>query len=172
MSGAETAFKLRDATRADLAQIVAIYNASIPARLATGDLEPVSVEAREPWFAAHNSEKYPLIVAETAGKKIIGWGGLTQFKARAAYRYTAEISIYVAPGHARQGVASAIADDLMRRCPELEIKSLVALIFGHNEPSVSFFSKRGFKLWGHLPRIADLDGVERDLVIYGFRFGP
>ena len=172
MTAAEHTFKLREATRADLPQIVAIYNASIPGRLATGDLEPVTVEAREAWFAAHNIEKYPLIVAESEAGKIIGWGGLSQFKARAAYRYTAEISIYVAPGHARQGVASAMTDELMRRCPKLEIKSLVALIFGHNEPSVRFFSKRGFKLWGHLPRIAELDGVERDLVIYGFRFGP
>jgi L-amino acid N-acyltransferase YncA len=165
-------FTLRDAARSDLPRIVEIYNASIPARLATGDLVPVSVEQREPWFNVHGPEKYPLIVADTPDNKLIGWGSLSPFYGRAAYRYTAEISIYIASETARQGVASRIADELMLRAPKLGLKTLLAFIFAHNEPSVRFFSKRGYKLWGHLPRIADLDAVERDLDIYGFRFGP
>ena len=46
------AYSFRDARAADLPRIVEIYNASIPARLATGDLEPVSIESRKAWFAA------------------------------------------------------------------------------------------------------------------------
>src|SRR3954468_13842922 len=101
------AYSFRDARAADLPRIVAIYNASIPGRLATGDMEPVSVESRQVWFAAHSAEKYPLIVAERTdakgGGELLGWGSLSAFHPRASYRFTAEISIYVAPEHGRKG---------------------------------------------------------------------
>ena len=48
--GAAMAFADRIATREDLPQIVAIYNATIPSRAVTADLEPVSVQSRVEWF--------------------------------------------------------------------------------------------------------------------------
>ena len=163
-------FTIRNAHAEDLAQIVGIYNAAIPARMATGDLESVSVESRDPWFKTHRPEKYPLIVAEeNDGVALMGWGSLTAFYGRAAYRHTAEVSVYVDPDHMRKGLANALIDELIARCPKLEIKTLLAFIFGHNAPSVRLFEGKGFVRWGHLPEIADLDGVERDLDIYGLR---
>ena len=58
-------YTIRDAARDDLPAIVAIYNASIPGRLATADTEPVTVASREAWFAEHAQGAYPLWVAET-----------------------------------------------------------------------------------------------------------
>jgi len=46
-----------------------------------------------------------------------------------------------------------------------------AFIFAHNERSVALFRKFGFETWAHLPRVAVLDGVERDLLILGRRVG-
>ena len=162
-------FTVRDAVHADLPTIVAIYNASVPARLATADLHPVTVQSREAWFKQHGPHTYPLLVA-VEGKQVIGWASLNVFfNGRAAYRHTAEISIYIHPQAGRKGLASALTDELIARCPGLKIKTLTAFIFGHNEPSLGFFKKRGFQFWGRLPRIADLDGVERDLDIYGLR---
>lgn len=43
----------RVAGREDLPQIVEIYNATIPSRMATADTEPVSVDSRVPWFEEH-----------------------------------------------------------------------------------------------------------------------
>ena len=54
---------IRDATEDDLPAIVAIYNASIPGRIATADTEPVSIESRRDWFRDHDPEKRPLWVA-------------------------------------------------------------------------------------------------------------
>lgn len=161
-------YSIRNATGADLPRIVEIYNASIPGRLATGDMQPVSVASRQAWFDAHSVEKYPLIVSER-GNVIAGWGSLSAFHARASYRFTAEISVYIAPEHARKGVGAELTDELLRRCPELKIKSVVALIFGHNDPSLRLFRKKGFVTWGKLPCVADLDGIERDLDILGLR---
>ena len=42
-------------------------------------------------------------------------------------------------------------------------------IYGHNEPSLRLFAAFGFERWGLLPRVAVLDGTERDVVIVGRR---
>jgi predicted O-methyltransferase YrrM len=44
---------------------------------------------------------------------------------------------------------------------------MVGLIFGHNEPSLKLFQRLGFERWGFFPGVAQLDGVERDLVVMG-----
>lgn len=49
------------------------------------------------------------------------------------------------------------------------INTLLGFVFGHNEPSLALLRKFGFEVWGHLPKVAVLDGVERDLVISGRR---
>jgi phosphinothricin acetyltransferase len=49
------------------------------------------------------------------------------------------------------------------------LETLLAFVFAHNEPSVALFERLGFSRWGHLPRVARLDGVERDVLILGRR---
>ena len=51
----------------------------------------------------------------------------------------------------------------------ITISTLLAFVFGHNDASVRLFRDAGFADWGTLPRVAELDGVERDLVILGKR---
>jgi phosphinothricin acetyltransferase len=53
--------------------------------------------------------------------------------------------------------------------PQIGVHVLLGFIFGHNLPSLELFEKFGFERWGHLPRVAVLDGTERDLVIVGRR---
>jgi phosphinothricin acetyltransferase len=66
-----------------------------------------------------------------------------------------------------------LGTQLLQRCvehaPRIRVATLLGLIFGHNEPSLRLFGKLGFQRWGLLPRVAVLDGVERDLVIVGRR---
>ena len=80
---------------------------------------------------------------------------------------TAEVSVYVREEFRRCGVARSLIDEAITRAPSLEITALVGHVFAHNEPSLRFFAKAGFERWGLLPRVAKLDGVERDLVIVG-----
>lgn len=159
---------IRDARDVDLPAIVAIYNAAIPGRLATADTEPVSVDSRRQWFREHTPESRPLWVMEVDGA-IIGWLSLTSFYGRPAYHATAEVSIYVSPAHRRTGVARTLLERAIHRGSALGLHTLVGYIFAHNAPSLQLFEGCGFQRWGHLPRIAELDGVERDLVIVGRR---
>ncbi|HUI26363.1 MAG TPA: GNAT family N-acetyltransferase [Candidatus Kryptonia bacterium] len=159
---------IRDAREADLPAIVAIYNAAIPGRMATADTEPVSVESRMQWFRDHAPESRPLRVMDQGGT-VVGWCSLQSFYGRPAYHATAEVSIYVAPERHRSGIARQLLAEVVERTPSLGLSTLLGFIFGHNQPSLRLFEGFGFGRWGLLPRIAELDGVERDLVIVGRR---
>ena len=160
--------RIRDAAEADLPAIVEIYNASIPGRTATADTEPVSVESRRPWFHGHTPTARPVWVAESDGTVVV-WLSFQSFYGRPAYRATAEISVYVVPTHQGRGVGKRLLSEAVRRGRDFGLKTLLGFIFVHNEPSLHLFEKLGFARWGCLPRVAELDGVERDLVIVGLR---
>jgi phosphinothricin acetyltransferase len=157
---------IRDARPGDLPAIVAIYNAAIPGRLASADTEPVSVGARQPWFIEHSPDRYPLWVTEREGK-VIGWISLSPFYGRPAYAKTSEVSVYVDPSFHRQGHATTLLTEAARRSPALGFDTLLAFVFAHNEPSIRLFERAGFQQWGRLPRVAELDGSRRDLLILG-----
>jgi L-amino acid N-acyltransferase YncA len=159
---------IRDATLDDLPAIVAIYNAAIPGRMATADLEAVSVDSRRTWFNEHAPNFRPLWIIEDGGA-IKGWISFQSFYGRPAYHATAELSVYVAPDAHRRGYARMLVGEAIRRAPEFGLKTLLGFIFGHNEPSLALFRSFGFETWAHLPRVAELDGVERDLMILGRR---
>ena len=162
---------IRDARQTDLPAIVAIYNATIPSRLATADLQPVSVESRLAWFNEHSPNSRPIWVMEANGV-VAGWLSFQSFYGRPAYNATAEISIYVALSYRRCGVGRQLLAQAIRQSTSLDLKTLVGFIFAHNQPSLRLFETFGFQCWGHLPKVAELDGVERDLVILGRRIEP
>jgi L-amino acid N-acyltransferase YncA len=172
---------IREATIADLPAIIEIYNTSIPGRMATADLEPVTVASRMEWFLAHNPELRPLWVL-TADDKVKAWLSFRSFYGRAAYRHTAEVSVYVSPDSLRQKLGDRLlskaidtiefgnlrqVSKAIETAPNLDLKTLVAFIFAHNQPSLNLFKKHDFQQWGYLPQIAELNGIDRDLVILG-----
>jgi len=161
--------KFRIAEQADLARIVDIYNSTVPSRIVTADTEPVSVESRQNWFNAHDTEKHPLWVVEDTDKQIIGWASYQPFYGRPAYAATVEVSIYLAESCRRKGIGKQVLQFCIQRAPEYNVKTLLGFIFEHNEPSLRLFYDLGFELWGNLPRIALLDGKEYGLTILGKR---
>jgi phosphinothricin acetyltransferase len=159
---------IRHAQAADLPEIVRIYNASIPGRMATADTEPVTVAQRQEWFSGFDPASRPLWVLEGDGG-VAGWLGLRSFYGRPAYHRTVESAVYVDPARQRRGVARELLDHALRDCPHLGIDNVMAFIFAHNEPSIALFASRAFELWGRLPRVCELDDTERDVVILGRR---
>ena len=169
----------RLATQADLSSIVAIYNSTIASREVTADTEPVSIESRQAWFDQHNASTRPIWIVEAAQTAIdtsivptiLGWMSFSDFHSRPAYAGTAEISIYIHEDARGKGIGRYLIEQAIAYTPSVGIHSLVGLIFGHNAPSLQLFSTFGFERWANLPRVAVLDGVERDLIILGKRVG-
>jgi phosphinothricin acetyltransferase len=100
---------------------------------------------------------------------IAAWLSMSSFYGRPAYRGTVELAVYVDERHRRAGLGSYLLSQALIRAPALGIDTVLGFIFGHNEPSLRLFARWGFARWGELPRVARLDGVERDLVIVGRR---
>jgi L-amino acid N-acyltransferase YncA len=157
---------IREAEIGDLPAIIEIYNTSIPGRMATADLEPVTVVSRMEWFMAHTSNRRPLWVLEV-DDRIKAWLSFRSFYGREAYRHTAEISVYVSPDAHRQHLGDRLLTKAIEVTPSLDLKTLVAFIFAHNQPSLNLFKKHDFQQWGYLPKIAELNGIDRDLAILG-----
>ena len=158
----------RVALRGDLSQIVEIYNSTIPTRMVTADIEPVTVESRIRWFEEHTPAFRPLWVIEAEGQ-IAAWLSFSSFYGRPAYNKTAELSVYVHDAFRRRGLGTYLLNQAVAGAPALGISALLGFIFAHNEPSLRLFKELGFSRWGELPGVAELDGVERDVIIVGLR---
>jgi L-amino acid N-acyltransferase YncA len=161
-------FLIRNAEFNDLSTVVAIYNSTIPGRMVTADIEPVSIESRQQWFSEHSPSSRPLWVVEYQGR-ICAWMSFQSFYGRPAYQATAEISIYIHEDFRGMKLGKYLLQKAIDACPQLHIKTLLGFIFGHNEPSITLFTNFGFEKWAHLPNVAELDGIERDLLILGKR---
>jgi L-amino acid N-acyltransferase YncA len=161
--------KIRDAVAADLPAIVEIYNSTIPSRVVSADTEPVSVEQRLSWFDEHEPSRRPIWVMEEGGE-VIGWLSLSDFyDARPAYHATAEIGVYVREDYRGKGIGRRLVEEAISRAPELGLTTLTAGAFAHNRASVRLFERMSFRKWAHFPNVAELDGVERDLIVLGLR---
>ena len=159
--------RIRHAGSHDLPEIVAIYNASIPGRMATADLAPVSVADRKQWFVDFDPARRPIWVSCDAADRPLAWLSLRSFYGRPAYEQTVEVGLYTAPSAQRRGHGRALLEHAVSAAPTLHITTLLAFTFAHNVPSLALFRNAGFADWGLLPRVANLDGVRRDLVILG-----
>ncbi len=161
-------YRHRIALFSDLPAIVAIYNSTVPSRIVTADTEPVTVESRHAWFAEHTPERRPLWVVEQAGR-VIGWLSYSNFYGRPAYSGTAELSIYVDAEARGHGLGRYLLAQAIAFAPEIKVHTLLGFIFGHNEASLGLFDAFSFERWATMPRVATLDGIERDLIIVGKR---
>ncbi|MES2739647.1 MAG: N-acetyltransferase family protein [Pseudomonadota bacterium] len=171
-----TAYRHRLATLDDLAAIVTIYNSTVASREVTADTEPVSVQSRLAWFHEHTPERRPLWVIEKADAAeahapaaVLGWMSYSNFYGRPAYSGTAELSIYIAEAWRGQGIGRYCLEQAIAFAPGIAVHTLLGFIFGHNQPSLALFAKFGFATWAELPKVANLDGIERDLIILGKR---
>src|SRR5256714_15356926 len=97
---------VRLAIQSALAAINDIYNHYVLHSTCTYQEEPETMEQRHKWFDAHG-QKHPVTVA-LLHNRIVGWGSLSGFHSRCAYRNTVENSVYVHHEMHRRGIGSAI----------------------------------------------------------------
>ncbi len=148
---------LRLATAGDLEAINDIYNHYVLRSTCTYQEEPETIVARQQWFDLHRPEQHPIIVTVLNGN-IVGWGSLSPYHSRCAYRYTAEISVYVHYEFHRRGIGSAILDDLIARARDIGFHAIIAVIDGDQKASVTMHARFAFTEVGHFQQV-------------GFKFG-
>jgi len=163
--------EIRTANWKDLEAIVSIYNQAVVDGQKTADISPVTVASRKKWFATHDPDSYPILVA-AYNNIVVGYLTISAYRpGRMAVRQTAEVSYFVHYDYHHRGVASNLLEYSIHLCPSLHIKTLFAIIIDSNEYSIMFLKNYGFKKWGHMPRVAEFDGVEVGHLYYGLRIG-
>jgi len=170
LDGQNQPFVIKLATAADLPAIVEIYNQSITTKASTADLHSVTVADRQPWFDEHYQHPTrPIYVLKNQEDDVMAWGSFSDVKSRSAYDISSEISIYVGQQFHRRRLGSLLLTWMIQQAPSLGIQNILALIFGHNQPSIALFNKFGFEPWGRLPSVCDMQGFYADIVILGKR---
>ncbi len=158
---------IRTANENDFVDIVKIYNHAVNEKFTTADTDYVTVESRKEWFAQHSPETYPIYVAEQ-DEEMIGWCSLSPHRpGRKALRKVAEISYYIHKDHRRKGVANSLITHTIESAKALGFKNLISILLELNKPSIYILEKFGFEKWGHLPNVAEIDGVICGQYIYG-----
>ena len=158
---------LRLAREADLDAINRIYNHYVLHATCTYQEEPETPEGRRAWFARHG-EQHPVTVAEMDGL-IVGWGSLSAYHARSAYRFTAEDSVYVEDGCRGRGIGSAILRDLLARAAALGHHAVIAGIDAEQAASIALHAKFGFEPVGRLREVGRKFDRWRDVIYMEWR---
>ena len=151
MSGPRTAapsaarLALRPAVAADCADITEIYRHHVLTGLASFEEVPPALEEMRRRHADITGRGLPWLVAERDGS-IAGYAYAAPYRARSAYRYTLEDSIYVAPAAQRCGAGDLLLGALIELCTEGGYRQLVAVIGdSRNEASIGLHLKHGFR---------------------------
>lgn len=140
---------IRSATHADLPGILEIYNDAVLNTTATADYEPSSLEVRTAWFEERKAAGYPIFVAEESGR-LLGWSALNPYKPRIGYRYTAEVSIYIAVDSRGKGLGKALLASLIEAAKAMKLHTLVGVIDGSNAVSLRLHANFGFEQVGNV----------------------
>lgn len=143
---------IRDATVEDAAAVEAIYAHHVLHGTASYDVEPPSLENIRQKMLWILGEGWPFIVAEADGP-VIGYAYATQFRDRAAYRFTCENSIYVHPDWTGRGVGGALLTSLIERSAASGFKTMIAVIGGAEPASIALHAACGFVEAGRLKAV-------------------
>jgi len=142
---------IRDAVPSDLSVITEIYRESVLDGIGTYELDPPTEIEMTARFTAITGQNYPYLIAEDENGKTLGYAYASPFRTRAAYRFLAEDSIYVAADSRGLGVGRILLDALMSRTASLGVRQMVAVIGGAVEASIALHEDAGFRHVGRLP---------------------
>ncbi|MDR1618759.1 MAG: GNAT family N-acetyltransferase [Treponema sp.] len=133
---------IRPVSAGDARDICGIYNYFVENTAVSFEEEPVPLPEMESRIRAI-SAAYPWFVREEGGA-VLGYAYANRFRDRAAYRYTAELSIYVKSGHEGKGIGGGLFARLLEAMKESSVHALVSGITVPNERSVGLHEKFGF----------------------------
>ena len=155
---------VRKLTENDIGRCLEIYNYYIEETTVSFEEEPLAYDA----FAARVgriSASYPFVVAEEDGV-VVGYAYLDRFHERSAYRFTADLSIYLDKNCLARGTGGMLLEETEKLGAEMGITNIISLVTGENARSVAFHEKHGFKQVGCLEKV----GVKFGKVLDVFYF--
>ncbi|MDQ3486091.1 MAG: N-acetyltransferase family protein [Actinomycetota bacterium] len=147
----DAGWSVRDAAERDAEACAAIYAPYVTDTATTFESEPPSpAEMAERIAAAVRTHAW--VVLESEGR-VVGYAYGGPFKARAAYRWSCEVSVYLERGRRRSGGGRALYEALFARLAERGFRTAVAGMTLPNDGSVGLHRALGFEPVGTYRRI-------------------
>ena len=156
---------VRNAGPEDMPAVQAIYAHHVLYGLGSFEETPPTLEEMIRRRQAIVEAGLPYLVCAAAAT-VVGFAYAGPYRPRPAYRYSVEDSVYVAPGHARQGCGARLLSALIERCTALGYRQMVAVIGDRdNQGSTGLHRRLGFRDVGHLPAVGFKLGRWVDVVV-------
>jgi phosphinothricin acetyltransferase len=156
--------KYRLATRDDSEGIRAIYNREVLNSTVTFDLVPRSAEDQLAWMDEHSGAHPALVAVDDVGA-VRGFGSISPYRPRPAYRTTVEDSVYVDPAYQGQGVGRGLLTELMSVAESHGFHAAIARIVGGHEASIRLHRACGFEQIGREKEVGRKFGKWLDVVL-------
>lgn len=155
---------IRAATAEDAPALAAIYGHHCEHGFGTFEENPPTADDMAGRVAAVRAYGLPYLVAEVDGE-IAGFAYAGPFRPRAAYRYTVEDSVYIAPDRVGQGVGKALLTQVIADCEALGLRQIMAVIGdSENAASIGLHRSLGFEVKGTMPAVGHKFGRWVDIV--------
>ncbi len=152
-------FELRPATERDVPDMLAIYNHYVANSTVTFDEDALTLKEMRHKFRDVEKLGFPWLVAVSPSRTVLGYAYVTPWKAKAAYRYTVEDSIYLSPAATGKGVGKALMSRMLDDARAAGIKEVIAVIADRGaDASIAMHENFGFKKIGEMGKV-------------GFKFG-
>ena len=143
---------IRPATVNDAAAIADIYNHYVTETCITFETDPVSATEMSQRIADLITASLPWLVAEQAGA-ILGYAYATKWRARAAYRFSLESTVYLAVDASGKGIGSQLYTALLTKIRAMSAHAVIGGIALPNEASIGLHEKLGFKKVAHFEQV-------------------
>jgi L-amino acid N-acyltransferase YncA len=154
---------IEQASHADLAQILAIYNEVIRNSTAVYSEEEFTPARGETWFNGKTAHGFPLLVARDSSG-VIGFGTFGEFRAWPCYQYSVEHSVHVRADRRGRGLGRLLVTELLSRATALGKHVMIAGIDADNAVSIGLHRSLGFTAVGHFHEVGYKFGRWLDLV--------
>lgn len=165
-----THIQLRDSLVTDCPTIQGIYAHHVKEGTASFEIEPPCVEEIKRRRAEIVGKGLPYIVAERDGV-VLGYAYATMYRARPAYRFTVENSVYVQNGLVGEGLGSKLLVELIGRCTAAGFRQMIAVIGDSSAASVALHKKHGFEQVGLFRSVGFKAGAWRDTAMLQLELG-
>ncbi|MBQ2879076.1 MAG: N-acetyltransferase [Anaerotignum sp.] len=143
---------IRPVTEADAAELVAIYAPYVLETAVTYEYEVPSAEEFRGRIE-NTTKNYPYLAAEEEGI-ILGYAYASAFHPRAAFRWSAEATVYLKKEAHGRGIGRMLYKKLEDELRKQNVQTVIALIADPNPESVAFHEKMGYRIAGRLTNCA------------------
>lgn len=147
-------FTIREAVAADLPHVREIYNYYVLNSVVTFDEDRMTLREWQSKFKLLTDKKLPFLVAVSPAGNLLGYALAAPWRTKAAYRFTAEDSIYLGPAAGGKGLGKVLLAELIVASKRAGLKELVAVIADQGaEASMKLHEQAGFKEIGRMGRV-------------------